>query len=523
MYKLLIVDDERMITDLLFEYLQNKLESELELYKTYSGRNAIEIMENTAIDILITDINMPGVSGLELHRRAKELNPQLKVIFLTGYNDFGHIQYALRNESVDFILKIESNEVIYNSIHKAITELNNELDIERIQQQAKHQLNLTIPILWERLVLSLLDGEDFDPSAFEDIAFPLATDQKMMLMMGWFDEGNSITKSMLFKMKNTVDEYIRKNNRVFSVIEGNEILWMIQPADGGAKLAGGSMPSNMDTARSICLQFGISLSLVLSNDFIAFSDVSYAWHGLRQTIKNLYGLSHGMLLVDDSHHPRQVEGEWLYVRTLLQRVKGCIENLQREKFDGCYQALIAAVKDAPSINYQEKLEIVMCLYLSFLSHFNRSELSFDFDFVDYFKEGGDWDSYDQLFGKMAEDFFAKQQQKSFKNTNQILGGLKKYIQANLGGDTSLSTLAGICHFSPSYLSRIFKQVTNQNITEYIGRLKFEKAASLLISSDIKIVNIARELGFDTQSYFTRFFKKHAGLGPQEYRDKRIKP
>jgi len=517
MYKLLMVDDERLIADLLYEYLLQKLEGETELYKAYSGRDAITLMEGTPMDILITDITMPGISGLDLHQRAKEINPNCKIIFLTGYNDFSHIQYALRHESVDYILKSESNETIHRSILKAISELDAALDAERIQLLAKQQWALSMPILHERIIYSLLDGEPFNPQAFEEIEFPLSLKAPVLLMMGRIDEGYALTKNTLFKLKNAVSEYLKQLGEVFSLTWGNDLLWIIQPNESTASIAKSLLKSKMDMILKLTIQsFTVSMSLVISEDFVAFGDISGTCQGLRQTIKNLYGLSSGMMLIE-RNTPGQ-NGAWLRIRNILRQINLSTESLQRDKYELHYAELTKIIATS-QISPAEQMEIALRIYLAFLSHSNSNGIRQEIGFADYFTLENPWSRYNELFSKIADDFFTKQHESAFKNTNQILGDLKRYIQANLGGDTSLNTLAELAHFSPSYLSRLFKQVTNTSLTEYIGRLKYEKAVKMLTGSDIKIVQIAAELGFETQSYFSRFFKKYAGVGPQEFRDR----
>ncbi|MCL2362821.1 MAG: helix-turn-helix domain-containing protein [Defluviitaleaceae bacterium] len=518
MYKLLMVDDERLIADLLYEYLSQKLEGETELYKAYSGRSAVAIMEEIQIDILVTDITMPGISGLELHQKAKEINPSCQIIFLTGYNDFSHIQYALRHESADYILKSESNDVICASIRKAMGELDAALDAERVQLLAKQQWALSMPILHERIIHSLLDGEAYNSAAFTEIEFPLNIENPVLLMMGRIDEGYSMTKNTLYKLKNAVKEYLRPMGDVFSIIEGNDLLWIIQPSLASTGTAKSNLKSKMDMILKLTLQsFNVSMPMVISEDFVAFDMVSHTWHGLKQTIKNLYGLSSGMMLIEHNSKQSNQNGAWLRIRNIIRQINLSTETLQRDKYEKHYAELIKII-DTSEISQAEQIEIAIRIYLAFLSHSNNNGIKQEVVFQDYFSYPKPWEKYNELFGEIADDFFTKQHESAFRNTNQILGDLKRYIQANLGGDTSLGTLAELVHFSPSYLSRLFKQVTNTSLTEYIGRLKYKEAAELLRNSDMKILQIASELGFETQSYFSRFFKKYAGVGPQEYRD-----
>src|SRR5690625_8000837 len=90
MYRILIVDDEQLITDALYDVIRQLMPDELDVYKAYSGKEALEWMERTRIEMILTDISMPGVSGLELVDQSQELRPRCEVILLTGYD---HLHY----------------------------------------------------------------------------------------------------------------------------------------------------------------------------------------------------------------------------------------------------------------------------------------------------------------------------------------------------------------------------------------------------------------------------------------------
>jgi len=510
MYQLLIVDDECMIADLLFESLSQELEEELICHKAYSARSALTIMEETTIDILLTDITMPGISGIELHKSTMQINPRCKVIFLTGFNDFSLIQYALRSESVDFILKSESNDVIYNSIRKAVKELDDALHTEKMRLLSHKQWELSLPILRERLVLALLDGEAYKREAFEEVEFPMCLDSGVQLMMARVDEGSRISGTEQFKLKCTVDEYLKQDVAVFSVIHGGDILWLVQsPKKEHIK-------SSMAAIQDICHKsFNTMMSFVLSESCLQYEEIFSAWYSLKQTILKLRSLSPGMLLIENRQNPAMNAGQ--NSDNIIRKINHSIEILQREN----YEEHIAELKSYIGNTAPDKptrMEVALHIYLAFFSRANRGGVSLDISFADFLSCGDNWDEFTQLFEKLAEDFFTKHNKTAFAHTNEVLGNLYRYIHENLDGDTSLNKLAEISHFNPSYLSRLFKQLTNENLTDYIGRLKYEKAVKLLTETDMRIIQISAELGFETQAYFWRFFKKYAGVGPQEFRE-----
>lgn len=100
----------------------------------------------------------------------------------------------------------------------------------------------------------------------------------------------------------------------------------------------------------------------------------------------------------------------------------------------------------------------------------------------------------------------------------VIDQIHKYILEHLSGDVSLTAIAEEVHFNPSYLSRYYKQLTGQNLLEYIQSKKLEGALHLMLHTNMKLQEIATRLGFESPSYFTTFFKKKMGVSPQEYRN-----
>jgi two-component system response regulator YesN len=520
MYKLLIVDDECMITDLLYENLLQRMDDNLEIQKAYTGHDAAAIIAQEPVDILLTDINMPGISGLELHEKAIRANADCKVIFLSGYGDFNNIQYALRNESVDFILKTESNEVIYRSVEKALKALDDKHNAAALKLKAEEQLRRTLPMLQERLILSLLSGGPFNETDFQETEMPLCAGEPVLLLMGHVDDDHVSSWIEFYQLKHIADECLAQDHCVFSVIEGKDLLWLIQPRIYDPAATFDKARSSVDVIQRLCLEIShVSVSMALAENFVPFREISQAWNGLKQSLYDLYGLSRGMQLIVNPIRlmPDGAKKEWLQIRRVLNHLEICVSSFQGDIFHRYFSELDGLVRDNPRLSFEEKSEIAVRLYLAFLMKHN-DEAETDSPFFSF--AGGlneDWPQFKQRITALAEAYFARRERDRFFHT-KVLGRLANYISNNLGGDLSLNKLTEIAYFSPTYLSRLFKQVTNVSLTDYIGRLKYEKAVQLLINSDMKVVKIAEMLGFETQSYFTRFFKKHAEMGPQEYRE-----
>ena len=116
MFRLLIVDDEPFIADSIYEVISGINNPELDVYKAYSGREALEWMERARFDIVMTDIRMPDISGLQLMERIRESWPECRAIFLTGYNEFDYVYKAIQYKDTSYLLKTEGFEKIIETV-----------------------------------------------------------------------------------------------------------------------------------------------------------------------------------------------------------------------------------------------------------------------------------------------------------------------------------------------------------------------------------------------------------------------
>ena len=122
MYKLLIVDDEPLVVDGLCTIIQDVEMQGIEIYTAYSARQAIEALAKTKIDIIISDIVMPGMSGLELQTHVKN-NGQDANLFSYRHSNFDYVQQAMKNDGIDYILKNGHENNIGKALRKAINKI----------------------------------------------------------------------------------------------------------------------------------------------------------------------------------------------------------------------------------------------------------------------------------------------------------------------------------------------------------------------------------------------------------------
>ena len=136
LYRLLIVDDEDIITDWLYKVFHRLMPEKLDVCKAYSAKEALQWMSRTRIDIVLTDIRMPGMNGLELSDEIQAFWPRCKVIFLTGYSEFDYAYKAIQMTDVRYLLKTEGYDKVTSTVQEVMQEIEHENQISKMLEQS---------------------------------------------------------------------------------------------------------------------------------------------------------------------------------------------------------------------------------------------------------------------------------------------------------------------------------------------------------------------------------------------------
>jgi len=554
MYKLLIVDDEEMIVDWLFELFQEVDEIELDVYRAYSGDEAIALLNKIKIDVVLTDIRMPGMDGLELLKRIRQNWPDCRVIFLTGYNEFNYVYTAIQYEGVRYLLKTEDDEAIIDAVKNAVKDIENSLQVEKLIQEAENQMRIARPLLQKEYLTDLLLGESSSKEMrvrqFEEIGIPLNGEEPVLLLLGRIDnarEGiSAVEKSqVLYGIKALSDKYLLPSVSCAHIMLDNAILlWFIQPKDVFGEEEGQGNESwnktllfvkeTLESIQSMSKRLlNISLSFVMDSSPVEWERVSERFDKLKFLLNCRIGLGTEMIITDDSFfyhgsiisetNSRMIQKAYSYLKR-IGKLEGYLERGNREEYFKLLSKLLGCLNEVTGFDSDLALEIYYSISLTLLSYINRWNLSrkSNISRIGLYKltradEHGSWAEAGKYLYDLSEMLFELQSEEQENCTGEVISRIKEYVYSHLEDDLSIITLAELVHFNPSYLSRLFKQVTGTNLSDFIAEAKLNRARELLEKTDLKIYEIARAIGYESPSYFNRFFKNSVGMTPQEYR------
>ncbi|CAI6084076.1 response regulator [Cohnella sp. JJ-181] len=544
MYRLLIVDDEPSIADGLYNLFRSADELSLEVYKAYDGLEALQLAGRLRVDVLLSDIEMPGLNGIELQRELCRIWPKCRTIFLSGYNYFHYIQDSMRGGALDYVLKTEGDEAIVEVVAKAIRHITEQSQYEALIRDAKDQLTVAMPMLRKEYIAELLNGEATTAasrrSQLSALDIPLEAERPVMLAAAridaWRTEMAPKDRALFhYAMNNIFEEYFAHSYRIFHIAYASDrLLWLMQPAredPEDPEQANRYMTEMIESVQSACKTY-----LKLPCSFIV-GGRPYEWDELSAAVERFSllfgrGLGQGPEMILSDRRSSGEERQDRQERSAVQKLKllaQCLDQKQPQKFYRLYDEIMSPLAERPELQAGVALEAYHSLASLFLSHLNRNEL-----FQRFSERPGvgrllSYEAHDSFAGmakyfrSLAESLFAESEDETRTVSNDVVERVRAYIGTHLDGDVSLTRLAESVYLTPFYLSRLYKQQTGQSLTDYIIDIKLKTAMDLLTGTQAKIQEVGAAIGYDTPSYFARFFKKYTQMTPQQYRDLHRKP
>jgi two-component system response regulator YesN len=539
MYRMLIVDDEAVIADGLYEVFQN-MEMELDLCKAYSGTEAVGVMKQNRVDIVLTDIRMPDMDGIELMEYILREWPHCKIIFLTGYDVFDYAYQAMKSGvGIRYILKSEGYEKVIEAVRQTIEQLDQELRIIDLVKQSQERLNVLETLMQGEYVRHLIRGSrkgDDLKADFKKLNIPLDADKPFLVVLGVISLPDSASQHSYVARRETglaikflSQSFFEDRLEHLGVLDRyNDLLWLIQARSSSpSELAEEPMIRRLVGMFELIGQacndsLGVSITITITGRVIGWNELPSVYDQLRQ-LQNVR-VGDGKRMVQVVQIDEFKENGTSYIRSPIENMELLsihLESGRRKEFMEMFNEMKELALCGEGSSSTLIMEAYYSIATALLFYINRMQLHDQFQtknllFFDYHPSVPD---AFRFLKETAESLFAFRRQGEKNRAEQAIEQVCRYIEANLDQDLSLTRLAQVIHFNPSYLSRMFKQEKGMNLSEYIENCRVRRAKELLKKSELKINEIGLMVGYDAPHSFTRFFKRMTGVTPLEYRDK----
>ena len=525
MYRMMIVDDEEKIVNSLYGFINDHFD--LEIHRAYSGLEAEKLLGKMRFDLILSDISMPQVSGLELLDAAKRLWPQCYFILLSAYNKFDYAYQAIKYDRVDYILKIESYDLIQETIEKKIALLEEERRAREGMPEVDGRLveirdSITRYFLKRMIIQGTALPEQKD---LDEVKAPIRLGSPALLSMA---AAKAKTIQEQEKLMLAAREYLQKQLRQYHLIllpyySASRSVWVIQEEEENGKYTREELALFVQEAMNTLFQLNEeernpALSLLCCEGFAPWQEL----HGLYQraliALERVRDESSLILL------PLQEENRDRPVRHFptLDEVNMLWDALKRGQKEAFLEALsrgIAPFKgpQPPPASSCAAISLLLSEALNLYGARETEQMRGLISGKKQYKQGSAWVAD---VTQAAESLFELREMVRQDTEVWLIRRIDEYLEEHYAQDVTLSSLAEMVHYHPSYLSRFYKQHTGKNIMARLYEVRIEHARQLLEDTGLKVGEISAKCGFCSTKYFNQAFKRSAGCTPVEYRQQK---
>ena len=518
MYRVMVVDNEPVIRKGMIRCVDWEAMDCRVVADAADGAEALRLMEEQPVDILITDIRMPGMDGLELSRRVRVLYPDTKLIMVTAYSEFEYAQEALRQQAADFIIKPTSEEKIRAAVLRAKELLRSDRQVGELVRTLRSKQQDNLALEQQLFVEGLVAGNRLSQLYVRAQSARLHLDLPDSRMLAVQVQGAGLLEESLLMRS------LEEAGRFLQQALPDGVILLSPGRDGFLALV-----LRMEEARlRACLEEYFRLIDGFAEYSVQVGVSAPAGHAFalkdaaRRAQDALYSLAHDeqKLLLFHDELP-EVTGDT--ARALQAALRQLREALQLRDMSGAEQA--AGLFEeyihrglVPPADIQRYARLLYSLCAGLLLDYDLAGMmgSEAFPPEEQFMDRVAQQPTGASFAELARAT-ALLLRGNGRGREEAMAFIQNYIDRNLAADLSLEELARLVHLSPGYLSREFKRAKGRNLSTYISEKRIERAKALMRSSDLKNYEIARLVGIEDPVYFSRAFKKVTGLRPSEYR------
>ena len=525
MITLYIVDDEKTTRDSIKEFIPWK-DLGVGAVKTASnGMTALELAAQIRPDIVLTDVRMPKMDGIELSKKLRELYPECKIIFISGYSDKEYLKSAINLKAVSYIEKPLNIEEIAAVIREAVQICLQEEKKRNDEIEIRNRLNENLPLIFQEITFDFIK-ENADLAAIKTkYHVPLA---------GFSESGRYIALCAAFNWAFGLDACAKSEsksrilNALYEAGAGlppafaagfieDDRLAFIAPAgcverQASAKLlldAVGRVPNE-----------GYTVSAGVGKDACPIGEIPESYRIAAESVKmqfyggsgNVYGITNfggakyspDRSLIKsfrDAMRGNHLSAALQLVEKLTDRVRelkcGDIENIKNVYFHllltvfetAREKELIGSAEENEQCYIWQEIERIR--FLPELSDYLQNNMKAVLAQTD--KDGSE---------------------------NKKIFEINRFIRENFSDrQLSVQAVAHNIFLNHQYLCSYYKKATGKTVNDYITEIRMEKAKELLLDKRSKILDVTARVGLTDPNYFSTLFKKYAGCTPSEYRER----
>lgn len=533
-YTVLLADDEPEIREGIIRKIDwEKYGFEI-IGSAENGRDALEIAEAKQPDVVMTDVMMPFMDGLELGERLIRTMPSVKLILFSGADDFEYVQRALKMQAVEYVLKPIDAAELGRSLQKLKEKLDAEYEEKRNLETLRQHYIESIPVIREQFLVGLVEGRveeeelerksgigrlDLDAWGYTVALLRLEANQQEKMKALFRNHDEALVPITLKQMADEIlDSYVKISSFYYGDSVG--VVANLYQKDDVFRLVEGidQVCKNMEKIYGLTVTGGIG---TVCNSPL---ELRYARKEAQTALSYRLSTGSGQAIYLGDVEPEKnsfLQFQGSDERELVEAIKLGNEQEIHDKINGIFARLQEHMLTTEQLEvYFVEVKVALLKLLQYYDMkpeqlFHEKDAFHIIDVMQSIQDGKLW-----MLSKSLE--MSQLIRKSRVSSRSVITTkAKDYVNQNYSNDQlTVEMISQILHVSPSYFSSLFKKEMGVSFIAYLTNVRMEKAVELLDTTDDKSYMIAEKVGYTDPNYFSYVFKKHYGVSPQRYRKRK---
>lgn len=528
-YKLLIADDEYWTREKLRHIIEwDKYNIEF-MEPAKNGEEVLERMAEITPDILISDINMPIVNGVELVEQVKEQYPSVITFIVSGYDDFNYVKSTMKAGAINYLLKPINRADLILAVSEAMDIINRRLAQEEVDQETRNQQLRVSSMMQDHEYSRLIDRDESGSLNNLSINLNLETAGygfvllKIHNMQIAMDAYNQDINQLSYEVKKRIKAALKEEIIVFNhATKSNEFIIISKEKEAHSHRAAIAYTKILEAV------FQAPITVVLNDFSYSIESFHYAY---TQAISLLMTRKYAGKSEIIFHDKRSREIQEQHRRKLLSEkvVNQLVIFLKAGNKTRVEEVVTRSLdlEGQPSVTYLDVKQMIRQINSVLMSNM-QVDIMDPADIINIESLVDEVDKYvDRLDLKrliacerdIIDSIMVDADAAKSDTMEGIVRQVKNYIDSHYFEELSLAVLSERFAAEPSYLSKSFKQFTKENLMVYIARKRMEQAVSYITENQLSLSEISFLVGYDDYTYFSRVFKKIVGVSPRDYKAK----
>ena len=514
MYKVLLVDDEEVIREGMTKIIDWEAIGFRFMGAAENGIEAYERLMQDPADIVITDLKMPVIDGLELIAKIQEEHPEIVFVVLSGYGEFELAKQAMRYGVKHYLLK-PCNE-------QKIIEVLNEIKDDLLREEAKEQqfiqenrehLAKVLPLVREQFLRDFIANRAYTLSEYEYYSRLLQIGEESLRLVIFQPDGDFGYEELFGLMKGIDQAFDRK--RYLTTNIKNQVLVLVEAVDDR------ELSRLLTQVKEVFNAYHrLEVSIAYSGEG-SFADTPQLYQEVWECLQYTFYLGTGSIVTKTDIEPSR---EHNTSAALLFNFDAVAVAVKSGNITAVEQEITGFFRQLQAKRYEINISKTYALEL-FMVIIRQSKAEAMESYIGKLSELMTLDYLEQLqefIQAIALQVTKENYNRIVTTHNKLIKQVIHYIQEHLAEeDLTLKGLASeVFYMNVSYLSKLFLRETGEKFSHYLMRVRMEKAKELIAEHDEELVYaVAQRVGFgNNPQYFSQLFKKYTGYTPSEYKN-----